>query len=267
MSWKAVVAALAVALAAGDARAADAPVCFPLPPDYKVRIEVRDASGPDVASAIACLSGLGPARGPGLKDAAVTLVQPKAVPMAIALADAARALKGACARMRVEGRRLLVDPGSGRRCRPPSPKAPVRIVLLAAERTALITSAAVTIPPRSVLREPSAVTRLTDDHYLLSADVRTLAAQDPLAFVNEGAAFPNLFAFPVPGFVVTYVRPGGLIDRMGLKSGDIVMSINGLPLRTIPDAFAAYGALVTADVLVVFLQRGFERLAIVYEVR
>ena len=259
---------IGVLVAGGPARAAGGPVCFPLPPDYKVRVDVDGGSAIGVAEALACLAGLVPARAPGLQDRPLAFTHPKPVPILLALADAARELKPLGIRLRIDGPRLVLEPGPkprGRRAAPTPP--PVRVSLQGFARTALVATRAQATPPRSLLREPDRVRRLEEDHFVVSVDLRRLAAEDPMAFISEGAAFPNLLGFPEPGFIVTYVRPDGLIDRMGLKSGDLVTSINGLPFRSIHDAFFAYNVLLSADVIVVLLYRGFERRAIVYEIR
>ena len=265
-----VLATLGVLVADGPARATTGPVCFPLPPDYKVRVDVAGGSAVGAAEALACLAGLVPSRAAALQDATLTFTHPKPVPILLALADAARELKPLGIRLRVDGPRLVLEPGPKPRARrasaAPAPT-PVRVSLQGFARTALVATRGQATPPRSLLREPDRVRKVEEDHFVVSVDLRRLAAEDPMAFISEGAAFPNLIAFPEPGFIVTHVRPDGLIDRLGLKSGDLVTSINGLPFRTIQDAFFAYKALLSADVLVVLLYRGFERRAIVYEIR
>jgi hypothetical protein len=247
----------------------DDPICFPLPADWRVRFDVTDGSGIGVAESLACLDGRTAVREKPARDGPVTLVSAGPVPLPLALADASRALARVGIRLRPARHVLRIGPAPGRRTKAPPAPAPagVRVVLLGDEKVALVTSRPVALPSRAILDDPAAVTRLEDDHYVLSRDLRRLVLEDPMAFVGEGAALPNLLGFPSPGFLVTWIRAGGVLDRMGLRTGDTVTTLNGLPLTTIGEAFFAYNALQTADVLVVTVVRGFGRRAVVYEFR
>ncbi|MBM4395218.1 MAG: hypothetical protein FJ087_05965 [Deltaproteobacteria bacterium] len=266
-----VVVLLAVAPSPGRAAA---PVCFPLPPDWRVALEVRDGSALGLAEALACVAGLVPERAKGVSDRAVTAVAAPG-PLAVALADAARAAGKSCIALKKAGDRLRVGPPAANvRCRPraraasaQTAPAPVRAVLDAARKVATITTAPPAGPTRAVLDDPEAVAPLEPDRWAVKREVRDLALADPMAFVNEGAAFPNVLGFPAPGFFVAWVRGGGVLDRMGLRAGDLITGINGLPLATLSDAFLAYGALAAAERFVVSVARGFERRVLVFELR
>jgi S1-C subfamily serine protease len=130
---------------------------------------------------------------------------------------------------------------------------------------ATLTTEAPDCPARTLLDRTDLVTRNGPFHWTVSRDVRKLAAGDPMAFVSEGAAFPNPLSFPAPGFVIAYVRPGGVLERAGFQAGDVLTQINGMPLRGLDDAFFAYGMLVDAEVLVVRIVRGVESLTQTYE--
>lgn len=264
----AIVAALVAASLLPRAASAADPVCFQLPVDWRVALEVRDGSAAGLVEALACLSGLKAGREPGTSDRAVSAVAAPAF-LPVTTADAAMALRPACLRIRKTKDALLLAPARGSRCRRPSPVRPlsVRAVLDAGRKLATITTAPPAGPSRDVLLDPAAVVQVAEDRYAVARSVRDLALSDPMAFVQEGAAFPNVLGVPSPGFVIGWVRSGGVLDRMGLRAGDVVTAVNGLPLATLSDAFFAYGALARAEVFVVSVVRGLERRVMVYELR
>jgi len=245
---------IALAFAALPARADDAPICFPLPSNHRVIIEVEDGSGVGLAEALACLAGLLPDRRPGLRDCAVTLHRDVPVRLPLAMADAAAALSKSCLKIEKKGRRLVIASKRGRNCPSVEPR-PVRTELPSGGKEAVVTTRPAAIPPRSILAEPERVKDLGDSRYRLSRDLKTLVLLDPMAFVGEGAAFPLPFRWPAAGFLVSWIRTGGVLERMGLRTGDIVTTVNGLPLASVDDAFFAYNALRDADVIVLSLLR------------
>jgi general secretion pathway protein C len=60
----------------------------------------------------------------------------------------------------------------------------------------------------------------------------------------------------VIGLKLSRVRPGTLMDTLGMKNGDVLQSINGFELTNPQKALEAYGRLRAADRLTLTLQRG-----------
>lgn len=262
---KTLLTILPALLVAAPALAEDAPICFPLPSSHRVSLEVDGGSALGLVDAIACLGGLIPDRTPGVRDRAVTLRSPAPRRYAVALADVASVLSKSCLSVAKKGRRLVVKERTGRKCPAASDGRPVRTELPTGDHEARITTRPAPVPPRSVLAAPAAVRDMGDRRYRLSHDLRTLVLLDPMAFVGEGAAFPLPFAWPAAGFLVTWVRAGGVLDRMGLRTGDLVTTVNGLPIGSIDQAFFAYNALRDAQVVAVSVIRAGVPLAFVYE--
>ncbi len=60
------------------------------------------------------------------------------------------------------------------------------------------------------------------------------------------------------GFRVSNLKEDALVYEMGVRSGDIIRSVNGLPIRTPEDAFAAYQELQSESAVEVELERNGE---------
>ncbi len=66
---------------------------------------------------------------------------------------------------------------------------------------------------------------------------------------------PVLSAGKPAGLKLSAVREGGVVWRVGLENGDVVQSVNGLPLASPELALEAYGKLKTSIHLTIALQR------------
>lgn len=262
-------ASLALAAGLAVARFAEAtePVCIPLPADYRVTLEVRDGSLLSLVEALACLLGVRVIRASTIRDAPVTVTTPHPLPLALAVSESDRAASSVGLRLKRDRKAVRVECRRPRSCGSSSASGrPVRVIFRAPQRQAVLTTE-VRAPSRAVLEDPKAIRSLGQHYVIVREDVRTLAQEDPMAFVSEGAAWPNLLGLPEPGFFITWLRPDGFFERLGLRVGDLVTEVNGYRLRTIADAFAAYGALQDARILIVRVRRGAETLVLVVEFR
>ena len=68
------------------------------------------------------------------------------------------------------------------------------------------------------------------------------------------------------GFRIYAIRPCSLLDRLGLRNGDRVKSVNGVDLASPERALAAYQGLRQASDVVIQLERRGEDLALRYHV-
>ena len=53
----------------------------------------------------------------------------------------------------------------------------------------------------------------------------------------------------VDGFRIRRIRCGGVLHEAGLRNGDVVHTVNGKPVRTLPQALGAYRRLRKKRVL------------------
>ena len=111
----------------------------------------------------------------------------------------------------------------------------------------------------------------------LAAPTPTVAAAPPITLSRadldqrfgdfERLASDATFALaPGGGYRVTSLRPGSDLEAIGLRAGDVVLSIDGRAINTVDDAARAYAWLRLTDHFRVELLRGAERLTFRYRV-
>lgn len=122
-------------------------------------------------------------------------------------------------------------------------------------------------PDLSVLSDPAAVVRVARNTYLLSSGIRDLASRKPVAFTSEGLVLPPGFNGEMGGFTMVHVRTGGLLDRMGLRKGDVLFAVNGMPLRDFSDSRKAARKLKNAARISLSVMRDGATVALNYEFR
>ncbi|OAQ19881.1 PDZ domain-containing protein [Thermosulfurimonas dismutans] len=69
------------------------------------------------------------------------------------------------------------------------------------------------------------------------------------------------------GVLVEYVAPGSIFSQAGLRVGDVILSINGIPVRRNEDAFRILETIKTAPSLSVKIRRGDRILTLKAEVK
>ena len=85
--------------------------------------------------------------------------------------------------------------------------------------------------------------------------------------VTELRAVPLIKDGKSLGFRIFNIRPGSVIDRMGLANGDVVQSVNGVALDEPSKALAMLEDLRTADRLTVDLLRKNKPTTLIYDIR
>jgi type II secretory pathway component PulC len=75
-------------------------------------------------------------------------------------------------------------------------------------------------------------------------------------FLQKVAVEPSLEAGRFRGWTILELRPAEFWQRVDLQPGDVVRSVNGLPLEREIEAWEAFESLRTADELSVAYQRG-----------
>ncbi len=89
---------------------------------------------------------------------------------------------------------------------------------------------------------------------------------------NIGNLLKNVLISPVikngktVGFRFKYVSPKSIIYKYGIRSGDLILSVNGRPVRTVEEAFKIYNILRNEKVVNVEIERNGKRRTIVYKI-
>lgn len=237
------------------AQAAAQDHCAPLPNDFQVVFHVDHGSASALAKVMACLLGFEVTTGP---KSAVTVLSDKPISINKALKKVQEAFRKNGLSLRQKGRTLSVV--CARKCEGPEGKE-VRVEVIVAAREVKITTDPVKVS-RSVLEEPDASRRLGENHFAVSDRLRQLALENPLAFASEAEAWPNWACVPECGFFIVWLRPGGIFDRLGLKTGDLITEVNGRRVGSIAEAIEAYGALKESRSLLVRILRNGKPLAL-----
>jgi general secretion pathway protein C len=80
-----------------------------------------------------------------------------------------------------------------------------------------------------------AVTQLTANQFSVSRDQLTQQMQKP-EFLSQALIVPHAGG----GFMVREIKPGSLYEKLGLRVGDIIQSVNGQSIGTIEDVMRIY---------------------------
>jgi type II secretory pathway component PulC len=75
-------------------------------------------------------------------------------------------------------------------------------------------------------------------------------------FLQQVAVEPSLEAGRFRGWMILELRPATFWQRVDLQPGDVVRSVNGLPLEREIEAWEAFESLRTADEIQVAYRRG-----------
>jgi type II secretion system protein C len=144
--------------------------------------------------------------------------------------------------------------GTGRRVWPGGP----RIVRVVNGRVYLRNGERIEYADLAAPKRTDAPVRVLDhrliDQVLRDRDALTGAAQLHPVRRDDGLA----------GFEIARIRAGSWADQLGLRSGDVLTGINGLPLVTVDDALAAYTRLRSTRHLALEVNRRGARLTVEY---
>lgn len=100
------------------------------------------------------------------------------------------------------------------------------------------------------------VEKVSEDHFTIERSVIEKLAEDPSQLAKLGRAVPHKDASgQVDGYRLSGIRRNSLGRKLGLRSGDVVHSINGHEMTSMGSAMSAYEALQTANNLDVDITR------------
>jgi general secretion pathway protein C len=67
------------------------------------------------------------------------------------------------------------------------------------------------------------------------------------------------------GFLVRQIQPGSLYEKLGMRAGDVIMSVNGQPINTAEDAIRLYQQMSSIDAVQMEITRGGKRESLYYQ--
>jgi general secretion pathway protein C len=90
------------------------------------------------------------------------------------------------------------------------------------------------------------------NQYMLPRDLITEQLRKPQELFSQALMVPNAGG----GFLVREIQPNSLYEKLGLRVGDVLRSVNGKPINTVDDAMKVYQAVSNARNIQVEVIRG-----------
>lgn len=111
------------------------------------------------------------------------------------------------------------------------------------------------------------IAKLGEHRYQIKSSALALALANLAALGRVVRVAPEMRDGKAFGFRLVRVEPDGAIAKLGLRTGDVLVSINGLDLGTPDQVLDAYGKLEAARQLVLGFVRDGHRLTNEYTIR
>ncbi len=90
---------------------------------------------------------------------------------------------------------------------------------------------------------------------------------DVSRFMTQVRVVPNMASGKPAGYKLLNIKPGSLIDKIGLKNGDVVREINGRSINKPEEAFLAYQQVKGGSGFTVSVERRGKQEQLYYEIR
>ena len=113
----------------------------------------------------------------------------------------------------------------------------------------------------------SMVERKDSQNYVLDREQVSEMITNINQFMTQLRVRPHFSDGKPVGYLVSDIKPGSLIEQIGLQNGDIIKSVNGMPITKPDQAFAAYQQLMDESQVTLELQRGRGTQVITYELK
>lgn len=96
------------------------------------------------------------------------------------------------------------------------------------------------------------IQQMAPNQFALPRDMVTEQLRRPQELFSQALMVPNAGG----GFLVREIQPNSLYEKLGLRVGDVIRSVNGKPVNTVDDAMKAYQAASTQRDIRVEVTRG-----------
>lgn len=102
----------------------------------------------------------------------------------------------------------------------------------------------------------------SDGRFTIDREELTEQMQTP-EFLTQALMVPN----PGGGFLVREIQPGSLYEKLGLRVGDVITTVNGRAVNTVEDVMQLYSQFGGASNIQVQIQRGGSSETLVYNLQ
>jgi len=139
---------------------------------------------------------------------------------------------------------------------------------LAARALASRARYAPTIPSPSTAADSGGVREVAPNSYLVERDTVSESLATLSNMMKDIRVVPSFDEAKEPnGYRVASIRFGSLLDKLGLKRGDVVQTINGLPISDPDRAYQAYQQFKEETSVQVEVLRGGKPMTLSYEIQ
>jgi general secretion pathway protein C len=120
---------------------------------------------------------------------------------------------------------------------------------------------------RSTKQDGSLVRQTDGETYVLDRERVNDLISNVNQFMTQLRVRPFFVNGAPIGYLVTDIKQGSLIDQIGLKDGDVIQGVNGIPITKPEQAFAAYQQLKNESQITLEVRRGNSSQVITYELK
>jgi general secretion pathway protein C len=111
------------------------------------------------------------------------------------------------------------------------------------------------------------IKRLTANRYRIPQEDLRDAFDNMSHLLTQVRVVPNFSSGEPDGFKLLSIKKGSLIDRAGLRDGDILKRVNGIEIDSPEKAFEVYEQVRNEPVISVEIVRGGRKRTFSYEVK
>ncbi len=112
------------------------------------------------------------------------------------------------------------------------------------------------------------IRQVAPNSYLLDRETVTGSLQNLSTMMRDIRVVPSFDAARQPnGYRVASIRYGSLLDKLGLKRGDVIQSVNGLAISDPDRAYQAYQQLKDESSIQIDILRGSQPQTLTYEIQ
>ncbi len=114
---------------------------------------------------------------------------------------------------------------------------------------------------------PDAVRQVDDQTYVVDRGEFEGMISNVNQFMTQLRVRPYFVNGKPAGYLVSDIRPGSVIEELGIRNGDILQGVNGAPITHPEQAFAAYQLLQQESELTLEIKRGPETHVFNYQLK
>ncbi|GDX80472.1 hypothetical protein LBMAG42_22830 [Deltaproteobacteria bacterium] len=115
--------------------------------------------------------------------------------------------------------------------------------------------------------EGDGVTKVSDTKFLVDRSFLEKQLGNVESLATQIRASPKTEDGAVVGFRLSAIRKGSVFDKLGIKNGDVVHTVNGQAMNSMETAMSAYGSLQNERGFNFEITRRNQKMTIEYEVR